>query len=232
MKVRNYPTRKKRTAEEAKKIANAGKWTFDKLWTEYKAQRTFTRSLKVDDNRYENHLKDIFGKKEPKDIIQLDVDRLRIQLLKKKSPQTVKHIMALLKRINNFGVKKGLCESIPFSIELPKVNNTVTEDLDADQFKKLLNAIDAYEDIQAANIMRMALFTGMRASEIFKLEWKDIDFQRGFIHIRDPKGGPDQKIPLNDSARELIKNHPKKSREICFPRKKGQTTENGSKRVK
>ncbi len=36
--------------------------------------------------------------------------------------------------------------------------------------------------------MRMALFTGMRRGELFKLQWDDVDFDRGFIHIRQPQG--------------------------------------------
>jgi len=42
--------------------------------------------------------------------------------------------------------------------------------------------------------MKMALFSGMRRGELFKLKWEDIDFDRGFILIRTPKGGQDQKI--------------------------------------
>jgi len=54
----------------------------------------------------------------------------------------------------------------------------------------------------------MALFTGMRRGELFKLQWTDIDFDRGFINIRTPKGGVSQKIPLNEQAREVLKSHP------------------------
>ena len=52
------------------------------------------------------------------------------------------------------------------------------------------------------------MFTGMRRGELFKLEWRDIDFERGFIHIRHPKGGKSQKIPLNDVARAVLESHP------------------------
>jgi len=110
-------------------------------------------------------------------------------------------------RIVNFGFKKGLCPGISFKIELPQVNNLKTEDLTTEQLKSLLKAIDKDENINAANIMRMELYTGMRRGEIFKLKWKDIDFDRGFIHIVDPKGGPDQIIPLNDAARDLLQSH-------------------------
>jgi len=48
--------------------------------------------------------------------------------------------------------------------------------------------------------MQLALFTGMRKSEILKLQWDDVDFERGFIHLRDPKGGRDETIPLNEAA--------------------------------
>ena len=62
-----------------------------------------------------------------------------------------------------------------------------TEGLTSDQLKKLLDAIDKSSDIEAANIMRIALFTGMRRGELFKLKRADIDFDRGFITITNPK---------------------------------------------
>jgi integrase len=90
----------------------------------------------------------------------------------------------LLERIVNFGVKKGLCPGLGFKIEFPKVNNLRTEDLTPEQLSNLMAALDEEQDIQAANLMRMALLTGMRRGELFKLEWQDVDFDRGFIHIR------------------------------------------------
>jgi len=152
----------------------------------------------------------------------LDVDRLRINLLKKRKPQTVKHILALLKRIINFGVNKNLCQNIGFKIELPKVNNLKTEDLNPEQLARLLEVIEKDTNIQAANLMKMALFTGMRRGELFKLQWDDIDFERGFINIRDPKGGPDQKIPLNEPTRNLLNTHPRSDSPFIFPGRNGK----------
>jgi integrase len=94
-----------------------------------------------------------------------------------------------LKRISNFGVKKQLCPGINFKIEMPRVDNQRTEDLSSDQLKSLLAAMDASSDTEAADFMRMALFTGMRRGELMKLKWADIDFERGFINILNPKGG-------------------------------------------
>jgi len=226
----------RRDAEAAEKDAERGRWTVSRLLVEYARQKArlndddmkklesaisedkpisktlpLPKALAVDLVRYRNYLKKPFGAKVPGEIIQLDVDRLRIRLGKELAPQTVKHVLALLRRIVNFGVRKQLCQPLLFKIETPRVNNTKTEDLTPEQMKSLLNAIEESEDTVAANMMRLALTTGMRRGEMFKLRWEDIDFHQGFITLRDPKGGEDQKIPMNESARavfESIPQHP------------------------
>jgi integrase len=184
-----------------------------------------------DKGRYDKYLKAPFGDTEPKDILALDVDRLRIKLLKEKSPQTVLHILNLLTWIINFGIKNGLCPGLPFHIKKPTVRNLVTEDLTPGQIKDLLTAIDADIHPQAGGMMKLALFSGMRRSEMLKLRWKHIDFDRGFINIVDPKGGPDQVIPLNDAARELLENHPRTQSPFVFPGRGGKQLVNVSKPI-
>ena len=212
-------------AQKRRRRAEANKWTIDRLWDNYRRQRGDYATLRTDKSNYK-HLKRKFGNKEPKEIIQRDVDWLKFSLSRRKKPQTVKHVLQLLKRIINFGVNKGLCQGLNFKIEMPKVNNLKTEDLTKGQLRRLFEAIDKDEDIQVANILRMALFTGMRRGELFKLRWDDIDFERGFIQIRDPKGGSGQEIPLNKAAREVLASHPRSdSPYIFFGRGGKQRTE-------
>lgn len=223
--------REEREAREAAKQARQGRWTIERLWEEYKDQKPDTKGLRTDDNRYQNYLKQTFGGKEPKDLIQLDVDRLRITLLKKRKPQTVKHVLVLLQRIINLGVKKGLCEGLRFKMELPRVNNLKTEDLTPEELTKLLEVIEQDSHTQAAKLMKMALFTGMRRGELFKLKWEDVDFERGFITIRNPKGGYDQKIPLNDSARRILENISRTESSYIFPGRGGKKRTDIKKQV-
>lgn len=70
--------------------------------------------------------------------------------------------------------------------------------------------------------MKMVLYTGMRRGELFRLKWENLDFNRGFIKIVDPKGGKDQEIPLNNANRELLQNHPRSESEYVFPGKDGK----------
>ena len=44
---------------------------------------------------------------------------------------------------------------------------------------------------------------------MFRLKWADLDFVRGFITIRNPKGGLDQTIPMNPRATTLLEQLPR-----------------------
>ena len=218
----------RRAEQQAQKEAEKGRYTIGRLWNEYSETRTPGRTLTIDKNRYEKHLEKYFALKEPKDIIKLDVDRLRLRLSKKLSPQTVKHVLNLLTWIVNYGVKEGLCQGLSFHIQKPKVNNVTTEDLTPDQVNTLLQVIDNSKYKTVGAMMKLALYSGLRRGEMLKLEWKDVDLERGFFHIREPKGGPDQKIPINDIARELLEELPRTSNYV-FPGRGGRKRRNTSK---
>lgn len=221
----------KREADQAKEQKKESIYTIDRLWDEYAKQRTQNLNFKKDENRYKKYVKPHFGGKESIDIYPLDVDRVRLKYLKIYSPQTVKHILALLKRVINFGAKKALCPPLSFSIEMPKVDNIKDDALSGVQLKALLKAIE--EDIHphAGNIMLAALFTGMRRGSIFNLKWSDIDFERGFITLRDPKTGKDDIIPLNDQARAVFENHFQTKNGYVFPGRGGKKRTTAQKAI-
>ncbi len=210
----------RRQAEEARKMEEAGRWTFGKLWNSYSGTRAPGKSLDIDKRRYEKYLSGLLGSKEPKELNPEEIKRLRIRLSKKLSPQTVKHILNLLTWIVNYGVNNGYCAGIPFKIKKPAVDNKKTEFLTDDQFQKLMQVLDEYPNIQVANLMKLAAFTGIRRGGLFDLEWSDIDFDRRFITIRN-KGGKDEILPMNDMARKVLESHPRGESPYVFPGKYG-----------
>ncbi len=212
---------KREIAAERKRL-DANRWTMDRLWQEYKDNKSDVKGIKFDNNRYDNHIGPTLGHKEPKDIAPLDVDRIRINLLKTKSPATVRNVLELIRRIANFGLKKQLCPGLGFIIEMPTVNNLKTEFLTDEELKKFWQAVNDDPNIQVANFMKMAILTGLRRGELFNLEWKSIEFQRGFIRIIDPKGGEDKEVPMNSAVRELLESHPKTSSPYVFPGRNGK----------
>ena len=70
--------KERRAAVQAEKEVEDNKWTFDKLWEEYKAQKPDSKTIRVDDNRYNNFIRPVFGNKEPKELNEFEVSRLRI----------------------------------------------------------------------------------------------------------------------------------------------------------
>lgn len=196
-------------------------WTINDLWESYKETHPNNKGLALEDNKFKRNIKDIIGKKKPSDLSPLDLDRLRLKLQKAGKHTTAVRVLELLRRTINYGVNRNLVSPLPFKIVLPRLNNQVTEDLTPGQMTKLLTTLEKDEDQLCANLMRLALYTGMRRGELFKLKWKDIDTDRGFIRITDPKGGPDQTIPLNDAARTVFEAIPKRSQNpYVFPGKK------------
>jgi len=67
-----------------------------------------------------------------------------------------------LNRTANFAAKRGFCAGISFVVEMPRVNNIKTEDLTPEELSRLIKVLDEEQDIQASNMLRMALYTGMR----------------------------------------------------------------------
>jgi len=214
---------KQETNKERREASRkSNRWTIERLWEAYKENKGNYKSLPGDERTFRKYIKPNFGDKTPKELVPLDVDRLRINLSKTYAPQTVRIVLELLRRTINFGVKKQLCTDISFKIEMPKVNNEKTEFLTPNQVERLLQVIEKDDHPLAGTMMKLALFTGMRRGELFKLRWPDIDFERGFIYLVDPKGGVDQKIPLNDAARDTLKNHPRvEGSEYVFPGRDG-----------
>ncbi|MBM4274356.1 MAG: site-specific integrase [Deltaproteobacteria bacterium] len=217
--------------QERREEARQEVWTITRLWQEYSAHKPITKGLTTDRSRFQKFIEPTLGKKEPQELSPLDVDRLRISTAKNHKPQTVKHVIALLVRIINHGARLGLCPGLSFKPPTIKVHNLKTEDLSPEQLAALMEAINEDHDYQAANFMRLALCTGMRRGELFKLTWADIDFERGYITIRAPKGGKDQIIPLNQAAREVLESHPKDESPFVFPGREGRQRTRYPKRI-
>ena len=211
-----------RSREIAEKELKNNRWTFHKIFDEYLASRPDLKGRTNDIRRFNSYLEKDFAQKTPVEVTHFDIERLKRGLAKKKlKPATVRHALEVLRRLSNFATKHNLCPGISFVIEMPKVNNLMTEDLTPDEYIRLTKLLDEEEDIQASNLLRLALFTGMRRGELFKLKWKDINFIRKNISIKDPKSGLDETIPLNEMALSVLNNHEKKESEFVFPGLRG-----------
>ena len=63
--------------------------------------------------------------------------------------------------------------------------------------------IKAWRNRRAALVVKFALYTGLRLDEVIGLEWKDVDTEKGFVKIVDPKGKP-ATLPVSSQAIAIL----------------------------
>lgn len=192
--------------------------TLAEAWERYHedySTRGKPKSVAAERNRFNQLLRPRFGTKLLTAVTPTDVDRLKIDLSRSKTergkdyaPKTILHAIQLLSRLFRFAARRGdfhgdnPCDRVT----KPKVNNVVVRYLDEGQIKSLLETLDRWPDQNTANFVRFLIVTGIRRGEAFNLEWRDVDLTNMRIHLRDPKGGVDQYLPLNASAQSVLRN--------------------------
>jgi integrase len=200
-------------------------WTFSKIFEKYLRLRPDLKGRENDIYRFKNYLEMVFADIAPADVSHGDVERFRHNLQNKGlKPATVGHVLELLRRLANFAVKKNYCRGLSFKLEMPKVENQKTEDLSQHQLEKLLQVLEEEPDLQVSNLVRMALYTGMRRGELFELCWSDIDFHNKTITVRSGKKGQYPTIPLNEMAEKVLAEHAHVpgSSKFVFPGRNGK----------
>jgi len=185
-------------------------------------QKTNRKRSLARDEQIAGVLGDFFEGKTLKEIKKSDVERFKrerseshTRYERKRSPATVNRELAVLSAILTLAVDDELIASNPCRRVKPlRADNTRTRYLTKDEERKLLAALEGHEWLRS--IVTMAIHTGMRRGELFKLRWFDVDFPRGMIRVRDTKTGKDRDVPMNSAVREMLERQPKRSG-LVFP---------------
>lgn len=79
--------------------------------------------------------------------------------------------------------------------------------LSTDEIKHLLNTVEQRKvstRLRDRGIIHVLLYCGLRRSELFKLDWTDIDFKSAILKVRMGKGKKDRIIPMNSSVQTSL----------------------------
>lgn len=99
-----------------------------------------------------------------------------------KSPKTVKHIHATMRRVLAQAVKWGLLQRNPASlVDTPRVPRKEIQVWSAEQAQTFLDAVQAH---WLHPFFHLALATGMRRGELIGLQWRDVDWTAGTVSVR------------------------------------------------
>jgi integrase len=96
-------------------------------------------------------------------------------------------------------------------VERPRVRRAAK--IDVLRPEEVLALVRAAESEQDAAIFHTAAFAGLRMGELLALRWRDVDFTRRTIHVREnwtqgetttPKGGTERAVPMAEEVAQRL----------------------------
>lgn len=167
----------------------------------------YKRSWRHDKQRmiYLEPLKD----KDLTEVTREDVELLH-KSIGKRGKTTANKVVEQLRHMYNMAID---WEYLPVDFKNPvrKIKKYPTypsrEFVTQEQMPRLLQVVNEYPDRQAANVVKIALLTGMRFSEILNLKWEDVNLESGFLLLNGDKtkNGRAHYLPMPESLIKLFK---------------------------
>jgi len=199
-------------------LAQRRKITFGQLKEEYekvqKGESYFEKSRKY----YLEIFEDFFGKdRRLYQITPLDIEKFKTkrketktQHGKDRSDISVNRELETFRHMLNKSIEWGWLEKNPFdrfkrpdgkSSLFYQENNDRTRYLAEDEIKKLLNVSPPH----LKNIIKAAIYTGLRAGDILRLKWSQVDLDRGMLVFNEQKKNNRERIKfLNQDMISLL----------------------------
>ena len=187
------------------------------VWLDQYIKQSTNRNL-VNERRYARRWKGYFGNRLLTDISPSDIQRQRaamraklkprparvpatVPLQRKWSDATINRHVAFLKHMLMLAVKDGLLTRNPaVGLKLfPEVS--ATRYLSDEEIQRL-QGVMAAGDWQ---IVALAIETGLRRDEQFRLRWEQVDLEAGLLTLPMPKGGKTRYVPLSEMAQGILR---------------------------
>ena len=136
------------------------------------------------------------------DITVWHFEKFKAERRTKVKSGTLNRELSIAKRMFNLGVQWELTtynplEGVKF---LPRTKD-IPRALREWEFEKIYNAASPH----FKPILLCAYMTGMRRSEISRLEWKDVDLEVGYIFVRGTKNNEDRAVPINETLKNVLR---------------------------
>jgi integrase len=195
---------------QAEKREKRSEITFAELAERYlEYAQSHKRSWKDDVQRMNQHVVPVIGHKKLSEIGLRQLQKIHSSLKASRSPATANRVAALVKHTFNMAMKWGYLDKSPAQhltmFPEPPPRDIV---LSPDDCNKLITACDDDENIFAAALFKLAMFTGRRVGELLNAKWEHVDLDKSIMTLPQTKAGERQFIYLNDLAAEVLRTLP------------------------
>ena len=179
-----------------------------KDYTKWAAANKSSTSLARDKVTIEKHLIPFFGKKYLAAVTSKHLEDYKTGRAGQVSPRTVNRELDTLKSIFSRAVEWGYLRAHPGQgVKKLKFQKQPPAYLTTEQLERLLTACEHPHWLHA--FVALAAYTGMRKSELLRLQWQDVDLGKRVLTVRDTKNNEFRVIPLNQRVCEVLKRHPR-----------------------
>lgn len=171
---------------------------------EYSRAHNATGSYKNDRWRMETLLRWFRGRNAV-DVTPQEIERKLAELATEgRTPATINRYRALLSMIYSVAVRNGkVCNNPARLVRLRTENNARVRFLDDREEAALRKVIrERFPEHEAE--FDLALHTGMRRGEQYRLRWEDVNLTVGIISIPRSKPGRRRHLPINSVARSAL----------------------------
>lgn len=204
--------------------------TFSELFQRYIEQALQDKERKTcieEQSKYNKWILPLFGNKPLKEISPFLLEKLKkVMADEGKAPRTITYVLALIRQVFNYAKNHDLYQGDnPVSkVKKPSEDNRRVRFLSHEEANLLLNEL-AKVSPMLHNISLLSLHCGLRAGEIFNLEWTDIDFTNETILIKDTKSGRNRNAIMTKDVKAMFEKMDKDFHtNIVFLSRKGKKT--------
>jgi integrase len=179
---------------------------FDELAKDFLTySKMHKRSHKSDAQRMQRLLVAFGGR--PAKAIEADaIERFKADLAATLSPATINRHLALLRSVYYLGIRNRKVEHTPMrGIKLFRENNARVRYLTQEEEFRLFQTLpERYRPL-----VEVGLLTGLRASNLIGLRWRDVDLEAAVYTIPRSKSGEALRLPMHPRVQDLLKNLPR-----------------------
>ena len=165
------------------------------------------RGITTETGRWQHHIAPFLGNMPLDGVKNVQIMQLRRVLEEKSlSPQSVYHCLSLVRRVLRRAVEWELYAGPVPVFRMPKFDNRRLRFLSEAEAAYLLQNLSSRSELWH-DITKFALYTGLRAGEIYGLMPYHVDIAIRSVKIYDTKNTLSRVIPLNDIALNIVEKY-------------------------
>jgi integrase len=199
----------KTESEQKKKVAEER--TFHDLFNLYIERAKVDESKKTYDTKvgiFRKRIPDSLKQKVLSEINVQDIEPIKLSMIDEgMAPNYIEKTLNVITQVFKFAINiYGYVGEIPTSkIKIPKKDNKRDRFLTEKEMDLLLKELRPVSE-QLHDMAILSLYCGLRAGEIFKLEWQHVNFDNNRILLRDRKNGQNIQLPMHGKVKEMLTN--------------------------